>query len=76
MHVRMPILGVGEEGRMTSGPVYAYSDDQGRTFHAADGGELELPLTVNPIPGHNGSIVGGLMKTRYELWWSLVREYP
>jgi hypothetical protein len=76
MHVRMAILGVGRDGRMTDGPVYAYSDDLGATFHAADAKPLELPLTVNPIPSHNGSIAGGPLKERYDLWASLVKELP
>jgi len=76
MHLRMAILGVGQDGRMTSGPVYAYSDDLGVTFHAADGKPLKLPMTVNPIPSHNGSTARGLLKARYELWGSLVKELP
>jgi hypothetical protein len=76
MHVRMAILGVGEDGRMTSGPVYAYSDDLGQSFHAADGKPLKLPLTVNPIPSHNGNTANGPLKTRYDLWASLVVELP
>ena len=76
MHVRMAILGVGEDGRMTSGPVYAYSDDLGQSFHAADGTPLKLPLTVNPIPSHNGNTANGPLKARYDLWASLVAELP
>ena len=76
MHVRMAILGVGEDGRMTSGPVYAYSDDLGQSFHAADGKPLKLPLTVNPIPSHNGNTSGGPLKRRCDLWASLVKELP
>lgn len=75
MHLEMPILGVGRDGKMTSGPVYAYSDDLGKTFHAANGSELELPLTVNPIPGHNADITTGTFKEHYDLWISLVKEY-
>ncbi len=75
MHIRMPILGVGEDGRLTSGPVYAYSDDSGRSFHAADGTPLLLPLTVNPIPSHNADMSNGPLKKRYDLWISLVREF-
>jgi len=76
MHVRMAILGVGEEGCMTSGPVYAYSDDLGQSFHAADGKLLKLPLTVNPIPSHSGNTDSGPLKARYDLWASLVKELP
>ena len=76
MHVRMAVLGVGQDGRMTSGPVYAYSDDLGRSFRAANGSLLKLPLTVNPIPGHNGSISSGPLKARYDLWLSVVKALP
>jgi len=76
MHVRMAILGVGEDGRMTSGPVYAYSDDLGQSFRAADGKPLKLPLTVNPIPSHDGNTSSGPLKTRYDLWASLVKVVP
>ncbi len=57
-------------------PAYAYSDDLGHSFRAADGRLLKLPLTVNPIPSHNGNTSGGPLKTRYDLWASLVRELP
>ena len=72
----MAVLGVGQDGRMTSGPVYAYSDDLGRSFRAANGSLLKLPLTVNPIPGHNGSISSGPLKARYDLWLSVVKALP
>ncbi len=75
MHLEMPILGVGEDGEMTSGPIYAYSDNFGKTFHAADGRKLELPLTVNPIPSHNADITAGTFKKYFDLWISLIREY-
>ncbi|MFO7902887.1 MAG: LamG-like jellyroll fold domain-containing protein [Pirellulaceae bacterium] len=74
MHVQMPIFGVGEAGRMTSGPVYAYSDDLGETFHRADGTPLELPLTVNPIPGHDADMDHHSTRQWFDLWMSLIRE--
>lgn len=74
MHVRMVILGVGKEGRMTSGPVYAYSDDLGETFNRADGTPLELPLTVNPIPGHDANMDHHSTRQWYALWMSLIQE--
>lgn len=76
MHVLMAVPGVGQDGRMTSGPVYAYSDDLGRSFRAANGRSLKLPLTVNPIPGHNASISSGPRKARYDLWVSVVKALP
>jgi len=75
MHVELPIRGVGKDGRMTSGPVYAWSDDLGRTFHAADGTPLRLPLTVNPIPGHDATLKSSAGKPHFDLWVSLVRKY-
>ncbi|MFW6170915.1 MAG: hypothetical protein ACODAD_10535 [Planctomycetota bacterium] len=74
MHVQMPILGVGKEGKMTQGPVYGYSDDLGETVHRADGTRLELPLTVNPIPGHDANMDHHSTQQRFELWMSLIRE--
>ncbi len=74
MHVQMPILGVGEAGRMTSGPVYAYSDDLGETFHRADGTRAELPLTVNPVPGHHAGMDHHSTRQWYDLWMSLIQE--
>ncbi len=52
------------------------SDDLGRSFHAASGKRLKLPLTVNPIPSHNASISSGPLKARYDLWASLVKALP
>ena len=74
MHLQMPILGVGKEGRMTHGPVYAYSDDLGETFHRADGTPLQLPLTVNPIPGHDAHIEHHSSKQWFDVWMSLIQE--
>jgi hypothetical protein len=75
MHLEMQILGVGEDGKMTEGPVYAYSDDLGETFHRADGKELKLPLTVNPIPSHNADINSSNCRQYYDLWISLIKEF-
>ena len=74
MHVRMGIWGVGEAGRMTNGPVYAYSDDLGATFHRADGTRLELPLTVNPIPGHHADVAFHSTRRWFDLWVSLIEH--
>ncbi len=74
MHVQMPILGVGRESRMTQGPVYAYSDDLGETFHRADGTPLRLPLTVNPIPGHDAHIEHHSSEQWFDVWMSLIQE--
>ncbi len=74
MHVQMPIFGVGREGRVTQGPIYAYSDDLGETFHRADGTPLRLPLTVNPIPGHDAHIEHHSSKQWFDVWMSLIQE--
>ena len=59
---------------MTDGPVYAYSDDLGDTFHRADGTRLELPLTVNPIPGHHAAMDFHSTRRWFDLWYSLLRH--
>ncbi len=74
MHVQMGIWGVGEGGGMTNGPVYAYSDDFGDTFHRADGTRLKLPLTVNPVPGHHADMAFHSTQQWFDLWTSLVRH--
>jgi len=74
MHVQMGIWGVGENGRMTNGPVYAYSDDLGDTFHRADGVRLRLPLTVNPVPGHHADMRFHSTRQWFSLWVSLMRH--
>lgn len=74
MHIQFAIRGVGEGGQIVDGPMYAFSDDHGQTFRRADGSELQLPLTVNPIPDHNAdnSLMSG--QKRFSLWRSLIRE--
>ncbi|TVS20445.1 MAG: hypothetical protein EA424_03950 [Planctomycetaceae bacterium] len=74
MHVQMGIWGPTEGGRLTGGPVYAYSDDQGDSFHRADGTPLRLPLTVNPIPGHHADMDYHSTRQWFNLWTSLVRH--
>jgi len=74
MHVQMGIWGVGENGRMTNGPVYAYSDDLGDTFRRADGTRLKLPLTVNPVPGHHADMAFHSTRQWFDLWTSLLRH--
>ena len=75
MHVSLSLLGVIEGGEVAQRPVYAYSDDLGDTFYSADGEPLELPLTHNPIPGHNADRTIGPAKSYFEVWASLVREF-
>ena len=70
----MGIHGVGEGARLVNGPVYAYSDDLGDTFHRADGARLRLPLTVNPVPGHHADVNCHSTRKWFELWTSLLRH--
>ena len=74
MHIQVPIRGVGEAGRMSDGPIYAYSDDLGDRFHRADGTPLTLPLTVNPVPGYQADINVHMSRQWFDLWVSLLRE--
>jgi hypothetical protein len=75
MHVCLALLGVIEGGEVTHRPVYAYSDDLGETFYRADGERLELPLTHNPIPGHNADRTLEPARSHFEVWTSLVKEF-
>jgi len=74
MHVLIQIHGLGEGARMVDGPVYAWSDDLGKTFHRADGTPLSLPLTVNPIPGHHADLNAHNSKQWWDLWRSILSE--
>lgn len=74
MHVNLGIRGVGDRGRIVDGPVYAWSDDLGDTFHRADGTPLSLPLTVNPVPGHHADLNYHSTRQWLDLWRSLLRQ--
>jgi hypothetical protein len=74
MHVEMGIHGVGEDARIVNGPVYAYSDDLGNTFHRADGTKLRLPLTVNPVPNHHADVRHHDTDTWLRVWTSLLQH--
>ena len=74
MHVQVPIRGLDDHLRIVDAEVYAYSDDGGQTFHRADGTKVELPLTVNPAPGHHAGIDAGLTRQWWTVWHSLLRD--
>ena len=70
MHLRLPIRGLGREGQIIDDDVYAYSDDEGQTFHRADGSKVKLPLTVNPSPEHEAA----MSRHSTGQWWRLWRS--
>ena len=78
LHFQVPIRGVGQDAKITDGPLYAYSDDLGETFHGVDGKELQLPLTVCPVPNHCADISVAPRKRWFDLWLSLMKRvaYP
>ena len=67
MHVRVNLFGIEEKGFYDHRKLYAYSDDNGLTFHRADGSPVKLPLTTIPAPEHNAI----LEKNRNGQWLSL-----
>ena len=56
-------------------PTLAVHVDLDETFYSADGKQLELPLTVNPIPGHYADRTIEPANSHFKLWESLVREF-
>jgi hypothetical protein len=74
MHVALSHLGVSDGGEMKQAPAYAYSDDKGKTFFSAEGKKLQLPLTINPIPGHGADRTVRPAKDYYDVWESLIEE--
>jgi len=64
LHVKMGIEGLDGAGYVRFSSVYAYSDDNAKTFHRADGSPVALPLTINPAPDHNADLLNGQ-------WWNL-----
>jgi len=64
MHLAFPLYTIKADGEMESVAVYAYSDDEGETFHRADGSPIKsLPITASPGPGQ-GDVVGTSMPVR------------
>ena len=74
MHARVPIRGLGANARIVDSNVYAWSDDDGKTFHRADGTKVALPLTVNPAPDHLADVNAHSTQAHWKLWLSLLRH--
>lgn len=73
LHMQVPMFALNKNNRVENMPLYAYSDDEGRTFYSAAGKRLELPLTVNPGPG-NASIRNPENLKRWNLWVVLLSK--
>ncbi len=74
MHLRVPIRALDKNKRIIDNEVYAYSNDDGKTFYRADGSRVLLPLTTNPAPKHNADINNHHTKHFWQIWLSLL-EY-
>ncbi|MFZ4582138.1 MAG: hypothetical protein ACOYM7_05755 [Paludibacter sp.] len=74
MHLRMPLNALDAEGRVFASDYYAFSDDEGDTWHRANGDSLKLPLTINPAPGHNADMNNHGTRQWWDLWESLLLE--
>ena len=53
--------------------LYAYSDDDGKTFYGANGKKLALPLTANP-GGGNACLRSEENLKYWNLWISLLMK--
>ena len=74
MHVQIGKRGIDAYGRYVYTRLFAYSDDDGETFHRADGSTVLLPLTNNPAPRHHADPQAGLNATWVNQWKGLIRE--
>lgn len=72
LHIKMRIEGLDGDGYVQFSSVYAYSDDNAKTFHRADGSPVALPLTTNPAPDHNADLLQNNTGQWWDLWLSLV----
>ncbi len=52
MHIQVPHFALDKNNRVVNMQLYAYSDDEGKTFYGANGKMLALPLTANPGEGN------------------------
>ena len=73
LHVQVSLFTLDTNNRVTDTPLYAYSDDGGKTFHSAAGRSVALPLTVNPGPG-NVSIETPENLEQWNLWVTLLEK--
>ena len=71
LHVQVPMFSLNANNRTLNMPLYAYSDDGGKTFSNASGKQLELPLTANPGPG-NACILTWENLKHWNLWVTLL----
>ena len=74
LHIKMKIEGLDGGGYVRISSVYAYSDDNAKTFHRADGSPVALPLTINPAPEHNADMLKNNTDQWWNLWLSIVRH--
>lgn len=73
MHVLVSLFGLNEQNQNADRKLYAWSDDNGNTFHRADGTRVELPLTVNPGSG-NVDMANHSTNQWWNLWISLLQD--
>ncbi len=73
MHVLVSLFGLDEQNQNANRKLYAWSDDNGNTFHRADGTQVELPLTVNPGAG-NVDMANHSTNHWWNLWISLLHD--
>lgn len=73
MHIQVPHFALDKNNRVTNMQLYAYSDDEGETFHGANGKKLALPLTANP--GEGNACLHSEQNIKYwNLWVSLLNK--
>ena len=74
MHVLMEMRAVTDAARIIDHEVYAYSDDDGKTFHRADGSVVKLPLTTNPVSAYNADRKTSYVGAYWDLWQSNLKR--
>jgi len=74
MYVNISKRGIDRYGRYVFTPLFAYSDDNGETFHRADGSMVLLPLTNNPAPDYHADVNAGLNRRWLNQWKSLIER--
>jgi hypothetical protein len=74
LHVHMRLSGLDQHGYNRLASAYAWSDDNGETFHRADGSPVKLPLTVNPAPEHNAERGANKTSQWWALWFGLLSQ--
>ena len=73
MHIQVPHFALDKNNRDTNMQLYAYSDDDGKTFYGANGKKLALPLTANP-GGGNACLRSEENLKYWNLWISLLMK--